>query len=65
MRRKCWCKGKDSGIEVTHIERLLSAGSSVRPLDHTGETEFLLDGVYILVGKGVGTERKQRNDPLN
>lgn len=65
MSRKYWCKGKDYGVEVTHIEHLLYAGSCVRPLDHTGETEFLWDGVYILMGKGVGTERKQRNDPFN
>lgn len=50
---------------MTRIEHLLYAGSCVRPLDHTEETEFLLDGVYILMGKGVGTERKQRNDPFN
>lgn len=50
---------------MTRIENLLSAGSRVRPLDHTGETEFLLDGVYILAGKGVGTGRKRRNDPFN
>lgn len=62
MSRKYWYKEKDDGIEVTYIECLLYARSCVGPLDHTGETKFLLDGVHILEGTGVGTEGKKRNE---
>lgn len=57
MSRKHWCKEKDDGIEVMYTECLLYTGSCVRPLNHTGETKFLFNGVYISMGVGGGGQR--------